>query len=260
MKKYPSDYKHKETAPEYFCEKILGFMGRMVGGSKSIYSYDNPKNVIVFNANIATEKDGKIWHGDLDLTLDHEKLLSLNKKIGKFYVFYESDLRFGKEHEKIDFSNAVCFYESEKIQGLNPEYYEIKKGIPKKKKQKKTESVSEKSQYEDKKSEFSVVKIPDISSLKTGKNTSGWVAFQLAIKEMHGDNAQEIYSNLYLTKEDSLAIDKLTEKVIKKYHKYLHKVKIQQSVSMENFSLGCLDFQVTPTWARSGVGYLKKKQ
>jgi len=259
MKKYPSDYKYKNTAPEYFCEKTLGFMGRMVGGSKSIYSYDNPKNVIVFNANIATEKEGKIWHGDLDLTLDHEKLVSLNKLIGKFYVFYESYLRFGKEHEKIDFSNAICFYESEKIQGLNSEHYEIKKGIPKKKKQKNIANILEISQYEDKKTEFSVVKIPDISSLKTNKNTSGWAAFQLAIIEIHGDNAKDIYSNLYLTNKDSLAIDKLTEKIIKKQNKDLHKVKIQQSVSMENFMLGCSDFNVTPTWAKNGVGYLRKK-
>lgn len=258
MKKYPSEYKHKESTPEYFCEKFLGMMGRMVGGSKSIYSYDNPKNVIVFNANIATEKDGKVWHGDLDLTLDHEKLVNLNKKIGKFYVFYESDLRFGKEYETIDFSKSFCAYDSGEIQGLNTEYFEVVKGIPKKKKQKKVKKAPEKSPYEDKKSNFSVVKIPDISALKTDKNTSGWLAFQLAIKEMHGDNAQEIYSNLYLTKEDALAIDKLTEKMIKKYHKYLHKVKVQQSVSMENLSLGCLDFQVTPSWARCGVGYLRK--
>lgn len=258
MRKFPSEYKHKESDTEYFCEKILGMMGRMVGGSKSIYSYDNPKNVIVFNANIATEKDGKVWYGDLDLTLDHEKLVSLNKKIGKFYVFYESDLRFGKEYGKIDLSKSFCSYDSGKIQGLNAEYYEIKKGIPKKKKQKKEISSPKKSHYEDKKGDFTVVKIPDISLLKTDENTSGWLAFQLAIKEMYGDKAQKIYSNLYLTKEDTLLIDKLTEKMIKKYHKNLHKVKIQQSISMENFSLGCLDFQVTPSWARSGVGYLKK--
>lgn len=257
-KQYPSDYKHKESVPEYFCEKILGLMGRMVCGSKSIYAYDNPKNVVVFNANIATEKDGKVWQGDLDLTLDHKKLIELNKKIGKFYVFYESDLIFGKEHEKIDFSKAFCSYKDEEVEGLK-DYYEVKKGVPFKKKEKEVVKEPKESEYENNKKEFSTVKIPDISSLKVNKSTSGWLAFQLAIKDLHGDKAQEIYSSLYLTKEDSKAIDNLTEKVVRKYNRFLHEVKIKQAVSMENFSLGCLDFQVTPTWAKSGVGYLKKK-
>lgn len=256
-KQYPSDYKHKESIPEYFCEKILGLMGRMVGGSKSIYSYDNPKNVIVFNANIATEKDGKIWHGDLDLTLDNEKLIELYKKIGKFYVFHESHLRFGKEHEKIDFTKAVCFYDK-LVSGLDSEYYEVKKGVPQKKKEKKVKEEAKESEYENQKSKFKEVEIPDISSLKVSKDTSGWLAFQYAIKEIHGDKAQEIYSKLYLTKEDSNLIDKLTEKVVRKHNKFLHEVKIQQAVSMENFSLGCLDFRITPSWAKKGVGYIKK--
>lgn len=73
-------------------------MGRMISGSKSSYRRMYPDNLVVFNANILTEEDGKIWYGDLDLTLDSDKLnkiaTELNKKI---YVLYEMDARFENE-------------------------------------------------------------------------------------------------------------------------------------------------------------------
>lgn len=68
------------------------------------------KNIIVFNANILTKENGKIWHGDLDITKDEEKLNSIAKLIGKkLYVLYEMDYRFDTENQnpKIAIKKAV---------------------------------------------------------------------------------------------------------------------------------------------------------
>ena len=43
---------------------------RVIGGSKSLYRARNPGHLVVFDANIFTEARGKVWYGDLDLTLD----------------------------------------------------------------------------------------------------------------------------------------------------------------------------------------------
>jgi|688.fasta_scaffold754596_2 hypothetical protein len=78
-------------------EEILGMRGRMISSSKSGYIDRNPDNVVVFNANVCV-RSGKIWHGDLDLTLSKEKLIDLSSFIGdEIYVLYEMDARFENE-------------------------------------------------------------------------------------------------------------------------------------------------------------------
>lgn len=185
-KPFPSDFKRKESPNEYWAEKILGLMGRMIGGSKSIYRYDNPDNLIIFNANIATEKDGKIWYGDLDLTLDHEKLKELVEKIGTFHIFYESDLRFGKE-EKPDFKNSAIFYDEN---GFNDKgQYRIEKtsnGAPKMRKEEPKVEENQVSSHEEKQSDFEEIEIPDISKLKVKKGESVWGQFQESMIALYG--------------------------------------------------------------------------
>jgi hypothetical protein len=55
-------------------------VGRMVGASKSGYISAHPGNVILFNANIFTKEDGKVWYGDLDLTKDSDALKNLARE------------------------------------------------------------------------------------------------------------------------------------------------------------------------------------
>lgn len=77
-------------------------LARMVGWSKTFYRQEHPNHEVVFNANIFTESSGKIWYGDLDLTLDEPKLLEAAKEIGEsLYILWEMDGRF--ENENIDF-------------------------------------------------------------------------------------------------------------------------------------------------------------
>ena len=76
---------------------ILGMPGRMISASKSMYSTAYPGNVVVFNSNICT-KEGKIWYGDIDVTLDEAKLNELADAIGeRIYVLREMDARFENE-------------------------------------------------------------------------------------------------------------------------------------------------------------------
>ena len=77
--------------------EALGHQGRLMSGSKSGYRRTFPDNIAVFNANVCID-EGKIWWGDLDLTISKFKLIELAQKIGKtVYVLYEMDGRFENE-------------------------------------------------------------------------------------------------------------------------------------------------------------------
>ena len=111
-------------------ERILGYSGRMISGSKSGYRKVYPENVPVFNANIVIEDSGKyakIWHGDVDLTVDAEKLLKISEKTGKkLYVLYEMDARFDNESNPA-VHRHVASYDALQPQNLQVEvgpYYE----------------------------------------------------------------------------------------------------------------------------------------
>jgi hypothetical protein len=57
----------------------------------------------VWNANLISPIQGKVWHGDLNLTKDGEKLKIVAEKVGEtLYVLRENDARFGTEEDSID--------------------------------------------------------------------------------------------------------------------------------------------------------------
>jgi hypothetical protein len=71
--------------------------GRMLSGSKSRYKEANPHNEVYFNANVFTS-EGKLWWGDLDITIDAEKLQNIAEAMEtKLYVLREMDGRFENE-------------------------------------------------------------------------------------------------------------------------------------------------------------------
>jgi hypothetical protein len=85
----------KETA-----EKILGWNGRMISGSKSGYMRNHPNNLTVFNSNIVIGEDNpvKIWYGDIDITLSIDDVKKLAKELDTtVYVLREMDARFENE-------------------------------------------------------------------------------------------------------------------------------------------------------------------
>lgn len=94
-------------------EEILGYQGRMISGSKSGYRSRHPNHFVVFNANLCTYSQGKIWYGDLDLHLDKEKLMLLSEILKEdLYVLYEMDGRFENE-DTPQLSKAVVVFHPE---------------------------------------------------------------------------------------------------------------------------------------------------
>lgn len=101
---YPRDFEFKPAAlAEAFYAEDLS-LGRCLG-SKSGYRWAHPDNECVFNANVFCEDAGKIWWGDLDLTLDKPKLEAVARKLRvRLYVLAELDGRFenaGLQHSKV---------------------------------------------------------------------------------------------------------------------------------------------------------------
>ena len=102
---YPSDFK-----PDMLIEGIQqhfeshGFnTARMIGGSKSIYRKERPKDLVIFNANVFMKDVGKVWYGDLNLTEDYVILKSIAESLDTtLYVLWEMDGRFGEEKKPID--------------------------------------------------------------------------------------------------------------------------------------------------------------
>ena len=82
-------------------EGILGYCARLISWSKSTYRKAYPNHKVVFNANVCTEEDGKIWYGDIDLTLDEGKLKKLDEELGQeIFVVRETSCRFETEGRK----------------------------------------------------------------------------------------------------------------------------------------------------------------
>jgi hypothetical protein len=75
----------------------LGPAGRLIADSKTRYTQANPSHAAIFNANICL-RGGKVWWGDIDLTVDEPALHAVAARIGEVvYVLYEDDARFDAE-------------------------------------------------------------------------------------------------------------------------------------------------------------------
>ena len=86
----------KDQALE-IAEKHLGRCDKMISFSKSGYIKRLPENLVVFNSNVCT-KGGKIWYGDMDITLSYNDLSDLSKDLNEtIYVLTEMDGRFENE-------------------------------------------------------------------------------------------------------------------------------------------------------------------
>jgi len=105
---FPSEFLSDGDLYKIFMNHGL-MMGRMISGSKSGYRDRYPENLVVFNANIVTKKRGKVWHGDLDVTIDEPKLSEVSKKLGEnLYILYEMDARFENENMPFKFYESKC--------------------------------------------------------------------------------------------------------------------------------------------------------
>jgi len=89
----PSEYKPVNKTE--IAESILGRCARLLSFSKTLYHETYPNNFVIFNANVCTEVDGKIWFGDIDITRDEKLLKELDKQLdAEIFVMYEMACRF----------------------------------------------------------------------------------------------------------------------------------------------------------------------
>lgn len=98
---------NKEISENYIeiFRKYNFHIGRMISGSKSAYLDRYPEHLVIFNANIFTKKSGKIWFGDLDVTLDFDNLKEIADELNEdLYILREMDGRF--ENENIKFKEV----------------------------------------------------------------------------------------------------------------------------------------------------------
>lgn len=92
---------------EVAVELIIGRLGRLLSGSKSAYYNKYPDHLIAFNGNLCTKKRGKIWFGDIDVTIDKDKLEKIADELQEaVYVLREMDARF-ENTEKPLFEKAI---------------------------------------------------------------------------------------------------------------------------------------------------------
>lgn len=87
-------------------EKVFhkhGFVyGRMISGSKSGYRERHPKNDVVFNARIFTPKNGNIFWGDLDITLDSSELQAVCNELGEEMIITTESVGWYGEDKKYE--------------------------------------------------------------------------------------------------------------------------------------------------------------
>jgi hypothetical protein len=79
-------------------EKVAASVGlsnaRLVSWSKSAYSRAFPNHFTLFNASIMDIDGRMLWWGDIDATIDEEKLAALARRLEtRLFVFFEGDAR-----------------------------------------------------------------------------------------------------------------------------------------------------------------------
>ncbi len=108
-------------------EDILGIPGKMISFSKSGYRQHYPDNFVVFNSNICTREDGKVWYGDIDVTVSKQDLIEVAKTLNRdIYILYEMDARFENEDVPL-FNNYVIKFCPNGTWTINPKYEEYYK-------------------------------------------------------------------------------------------------------------------------------------
>jgi hypothetical protein len=92
----------RDVIVEQALDQTIGASGRMISQSKNNYREQHPRNLVVFNANVCLSPGGKIWHGDLDLTVEESQVVDLARRTGAIvYVLDERAGRFENEQSPL---------------------------------------------------------------------------------------------------------------------------------------------------------------
>lgn len=244
-------------------QNILGHKGKLICGSKGLYRHNNPRNVVIFNANIFT-KEGKIWYGDIDITKEEKLLIKASKELKQeLFVLYESDGRSFNENDKDRESpeaikDAILSVTKDGITVLGSlsgvVVREGKKLLSKKITPPKAPKLPKyTNQYNE--HEFIKFKLP-----KFEYKASKISPLERFYKKLQGKC--DSVSDLYLLGPDYNSMLKLMEKWFINYHK-LPKDSYQFKKEMGYLALDMpcqfYDASFGPTWGEEGHFYIKKR-
>jgi hypothetical protein len=225
---------------------ILGNNGTNLG-IRNTYIQSNPNNLFIFEAEIYTDK-GKIWTGDIDVTVSINKLKKLSKYLGKkLFVLREKD--------KGDLNLAIIVINGDNIELMNAFnlYYKIENGRP--------IAVGIDSYLDMTKKEYSLndikktFRLPIVSRLKVRDGFTVLEAFYTAVC---GVLEEGEYENLIVSSTYAIS---LMERVKKYYHKMFPNAdeqEIEEMCAWEWHDLGPKNFFKDPEWVDSKMGYVLK--
>jgi hypothetical protein len=241
--------------------KKLGIKGSIITSSKGRYRYNNPNNIVVFNANIVSNKK-VIWHGDIDISVDYKKLINIGKEIGKYYIIHEMDGRFEKA-SKPDTTNFVAMVDGNGIILDHKHEYKYVNGAAFYAPEKNVEPKTSPSPYEKEAKKFTDVDFPHLKTFKTrSKKISPLTLMHQYIIDTCGgdiDKAQKIYDSMYFTK----SLDKEFENIMRSYFKNVYKMDgydLEREMNWLVLSTpgNLASYGLNPSWAVDGKVYIKK--
>lgn len=248
-------------------KKHLGF--RPLLGSKGQYSWDNPKNLVVFNANLCTREDGKLWQGDLDITVSEEKIKELASELKKrVFILYEFDAGFDKTP---NFGRAV--YKTDGVNSSFSNYYQREDDgkIRKKPEEPPTEEeiTERRKRAEERAATFKQVdfpgryKLPKIEDVLKDltEEKSPLHNFWEGVSKSIGHSLEDCHSeSFYVTYKFIEELKSHFEKWVRKHYSYLTEYRIQKEVSFGIFQHGPNNFgEVNPDWVSEGFFYVKAR-
>lgn len=270
-------------------DQILGPRFKILSFSKGQYSSDYPDHLVIFNSVIVSSRYKKVWHGDLDITKDEEKIKDVSSFLqDTLYVLYESDGKFENSEKPLINKHVIKidFSENNPITIVNPMYSNaiirnnegnlIRKPIPKPTEEeikKKKELIKQSYRKED----FSVVNIveqtsgyddfddlnfidPVIFFEGVGRYKSPIHLFFKWLGEVTKTDISETGFDYYVTKETYEEIKDLVKIWLEVFEtKGLSDYRKEQSLNTMLAIYGPSHFIETPNWAEEGRLYLRKK-
>ena len=245
-------------------EFFLGHKGHMVGGSKSIYSYDHPNNFVIFNANLVIDKT-KVWYGDIDLTLSIDNIKQLAEELNTdLYILYEMDARFENETSPLLDKAAVIVRANGTVTIRDSDFYywgdhpNFKSQVPYVQRIEVTEEVQKNIQYNE--DDYISIKLPNLASFKINKTSEDpFTQLQIYFIDTYKkEEAIKLFRALYVTKSYMDKLNDLSEKYAKKLYPNLHPVKLKQSLAILRLAMAPFSFENEQSCEKPNTGYIKK--
>lgn len=225
---------------------LLGNNGKDLG-VKSTYSKSNPNNLFLFDAEVYVNT-GRIWAGDLDITVSAKQLKKLSGYLGKkLFIMRAADKgELGLsvaviDGDKIKLMNA--FNLSHKIESGRPVLSDTSSGIDLDKKEYFIDDVKK------------TFKLPSVSRLKIRDGFTVLEAFYTAVAGALDENE---YEKLIVSSTYAISLMGRVKKFYKEMFPTSEERDIEEMCAWEWHDLGPKNFFKDPEWVDNNTGYVLK--